>query len=219
MNTHKLLFLIKRPNLEGKHPLKYDLCVRHLQGGLVFAPLFPKINFNGGVNPEALGTERWHLGWHRGSQVGDTSAGRRRSIKSEEKRRKASLSALLSPPGQPQRVVLPGHPGASPALTVQQQQPLEGTDGQEGAGPGQHPGAGPGACPEPAEPAGEVFLRGENFGQAAAGRQGKDEARRSSHLLIPVKLFFPFTASSWGCVCLPFFPRFSVFFSFSPLPQ
>lgn len=52
---------------------------------------------------------------------------------------------------------------------MQQQQPLKGTDGQEGARPGQHPGAGPGARPEPAESAGQVFLRREKFGKAGAG--------------------------------------------------
>lgn len=56
---------------------------------------------------------------------------------------------------------------------MQQQQPLKGTDGQEGAGPGQHPGAGPGARPEPAESAGQVFLRSEKFGKAGAGREGR----------------------------------------------
>lgn len=87
--------------------------------------------------------------------------------------RKASRSGLLSPPEGRHRDtggVPPPPPGPRAALTVQQQQPLKGTEGQQRSGPGQHPGAGPGACPEPA---GEVFLRSHKSGKSRSGEGGK----------------------------------------------
>lgn len=58
-------------------------------------------------------------------------------------------------PGAPRGTASPPRGALAPiparaALTVQQQQPLEGTQGQQGSGPGHHrPGAAPGACPSP----------------------------------------------------------------------
>lgn len=175
-----------------------------------------------------MGTERWHLpagtgalGWVTPHRAG---GGAQKASKSAKK---ASPSALLRPPE--------GRHGAGAAT--------------RGLSPLCHPrDTGGSYRAAAAAPEGHRRPGGRSAGTASRGRSwcasrasrvrrtsfpsqrevwesrsgegGKDKARRSSHLLIPVKLFFPFTASSLGCgLCSPCFPPEVLSFSFTPFPQ